>query len=111
MASEFVEVIKAVKKQMERAVEESVVIVEADSKLLCPVDTGTLKRSIAHEVNSSENKVKGAVGTNVDYAYFAEKKQPYLEPAVDQNMETIKRKMAEVLNNVHINSEKIIIKP
>lgn len=95
--SPFQKVIQDVQKRREKAITECVIMVEADAKLLCPVDTGTLKRSITHEVESDEEKTVGAVGSNIEYAYWAEKKQPYLEPAVDQNMERIKQKIKDVL--------------
>lgn len=95
--SPFQAVIKDVMAKRERAVEEVCLIVEADAKLNCPVDTGTLKRSITHEVESDEDKTVGSVGSNVEYAYWAERHTPYLEPAVDQNKQTIINKIKEVL--------------
>lgn len=97
MSNPFDEAIQDVRGKMEQAVEVSVIMIEADAKLLCPIDTGTLKRSLTHEVKSEDEKVKGAVGTNVSYAYWAERHQPYLEPAVDMNMENVKRKIKEVM--------------
>lgn len=95
--SRFQEEIEKMKQLRHKAVTEACLIVEADAKMLCPVDSGTLKRSITHAVDSDENKTVGSVGSNVEYAYWAERNQPYLEPAVDMNLEQIKRKMAEVL--------------
>ncbi len=97
-SSPFGKVIEEVQRKRERSVLESVIMVEVDSKLLCPVDTGTLKRSITHEVRSDEKKTEGAVGSNVEYAYWAERHQPYLEPAVDMNMENIKKRIKEVMD-------------
>lgn len=93
----FQKAIEDVKKKRELAVKEALLMVEADSKLLCPVLSGTLKRSITHEVKSDDLKTVGAVGSNVEYAYWAERHKPYLSQAVDMNQENIKRKMAEVL--------------
>jgi len=95
--SAFQNEIEKIKKAREKAVLESLLMIEADAKLMCPVKTGTLKRSITHAVKTEENVTKGSVGSNVEYAYWAEKHQAYLEPAVDQNLENIKRKIAEVL--------------
>ena len=97
MNSPFRVVIQEVARKRERAVEEVCLIVEADSKLNCPVKTGTLKRSITHAVQSDENKTVGAVGSNVQYAYWTERHTPYLEPAVDQNQQIIINKIKEVL--------------
>ena len=95
--SAFQNEIERIKKAKEKSVLESLLMIEADAKLMCPVKTGTLKRSITHAVKTEENVTKGSVGSNVEYAYWAEKHQAYLEPAVDQNLENIKRKIAEVL--------------
>lgn len=95
--SRFQEEIERMKQLRHKAVTEACLMVEADSKLLAPVKTGTLKRSITHDVKSDENKTAGSVGSNVEYAYWAERNQPYLEPAVDKNLESIKRKMADIL--------------
>lgn len=99
MSSPFQKAIEDMRKKREKAIEEACLMIEADAKLLAPVDTGTLKRSITHYVESDDKKTKGSVGSNVEYAYWAERKQPYLEPAVDQNIEKIKRRIAEVLGN------------
>ena len=97
MSSPFQKAIDDVTKRREKAVEEALVMVEADAKLLCPVDTGTLKKSLTHKVKSDKRKTQGSVGSNIDYAYWAERKKPYLEPAVDMNQENINRKIGEVL--------------
>jgi len=97
MNSPFKAVIFDVITRREKAVEEVCLIVEADAKLNCPVDTGTLKRSITYKVESDEKKTVGSVGSNVEYAYWAERQNPYLEPAVDQNKQTIINKISEVL--------------
>lgn len=85
------------RKKRKQAVKESVIMIEADAKLNAPVKTGTLKRGITHKVEHEKNITKGHVGSNVEYAYWAEQNQPYLEPALDSNIEAIKQKMAEVL--------------
>ena len=53
---------------------------EADVKEVCPVKTGNLKRSYTSdvEVNVKQNKVTGSVGSNVDYAVWADMKTPHL---------------------------------
>lgn len=89
---------RQMKEKAKRAIKESMLMIEADAKLLCPVDTGRLRSSITHQVIEDDDKIIGEVGSNVEYAYFAEQKRPYLEPAVDQNIEQIKRKVGEVLS-------------
>lgn len=99
MNSPFQRAIQDIRARRKRAVEEVCLIVEADAKQLCPVDTGTLKRSITHKVKDEENKTLGAVGSNVEYAYWAERHTPYLEPAVDQNQQVIINRIEEVFQS------------
>ena len=60
--------------------------VQTDAKLLCPVDTGNLRRSISYFVYTI--KLSAIVGTNVEYALFVEegtkywKGKPFLHPAL-----------------------------
>ena len=67
-------------------------MVERTAKQLCPVRTGTLKRSITHMVE----KRRALVGSNVEYAPYVEMgtvkmtARPYLRPALESNMQKIK---------------------
>ncbi len=88
-----------IRKLREKAMNEAALIVEADSKLLSPVDTGNLRRSITHSVKSDDKKTTAKVGSNVEYSYWASRHTPYLEPALEQNLETIRRKIAEVMDS------------
>lgn len=80
-----------------KAMEKAVIMVEADAKLDCPVDSGTLKLSITHDVED-KRKIVGVIGSPVEYAYWAELHKPYLEPAVDRNLEQIKQIFKEELS-------------
>ena len=88
---------KAVEQVKAVALKEAALIVEAAAKTLSPVDTGNLRGSITHEVNPDNAKV----GTNVEYSPYVEygtskmSAQPYLRPALDNNIEAIKKKMKE----------------
>lgn len=93
----FAEAIADVKKRRELAMEEICTMVEADAKLLTPVLTGNLKRSYTHAIKSDDKKTQGSVGTTVEYAIYAERKKPHLEPAVDMNLQRIKQKITEVM--------------
>jgi hypothetical protein len=97
--SEFSEAIQAAKRRAKQAITECCLMVEADAKLDCPVDTGTLRRSITHDVKQDDHKTIGSVGTNVEYAPWVDRKQPFLTSSIDRNMESVKRKIAEVLAN------------
>ena len=58
---------------VEQAVNEACILVENDAKRRCPVDTGELRMSITHEIEeTSENRITGAVGTNLEYAPYVE---------------------------------------
>jgi hypothetical protein len=92
------EVTREMAIKRKKAVEECLLIVQADAKLLCPVKTGTLKRSITHKTKSNASKTLGSVGSIVEYAYWASLYVPYLEPAVDKNQAIIIQKLKEVLN-------------
>ena len=66
------------------------IVAEGYAKLNCPVDTGRLRSSITHERDDEEGQVQ--IGTNVEYAPYVEygtsrmKAQPYLEPAILDNI-------------------------
>lgn len=85
------EVDRLIKQKLERAC----LLVERSAKKACPVDTGTLRRSIVH-VMSLDGR-SAFVGSNVEYAPFVEMgtskmaAQPYLRPALHGNMPRIRR--------------------
>lgn len=95
--------IEEAKKQMHnraiKALTEGLLMIEADSKLKCGVDTGTLRRSITHKVEDKGEKIEGEVGSyGVSYAFFHALQNDYLESSVDENLEQIRRKIGEVLS-------------
>jgi len=71
-------------EELGNAVRDLVLLVEAEAKKRCPVDTGNLQASITPVI---EHWATGYVGTNTHYApcveYGTEKTaaQPFLEPA------------------------------
>lgn len=73
---------------------KATLLVERDAKLLTPVDTGTLRRSITHEFHG---KHKAVVGSNVEYAPHVEmgtskwNGKPFLRPALHKNLRKIKK--------------------
>lgn len=99
-----------------RALEKCGLVAEGYAKRLCPVDTGNLRNSITHQVESAEPAVY--IGTNSEYAAYVElgtgkyypggrqtpwtyqdakgnwhltygqRAQPYLKPAVADNAQT-----------------------
>jgi HK97 gp10 family phage protein len=71
-------------EELGKAVRDLVLLVEAEAKRLCPVDTGKLRASITPVIQSW---AEGYVGTNTHYAPYVEygtckmAAQPFLEPA------------------------------
>lgn len=112
-------------ENIQRALERACLVIENAAKQKCPVDTGTLRRSITHEVEGN----KARVGTNLEYGPYIEfgtglfaaegngrstpwsyqtadgqwhttagqKPQPFLNPALQENIENAKREFADSL--------------
>lgn len=76
-------------RAIDRALEEIGLAAEGYAKRACPVDTGNLRNSITHAVESAEDAVY--IGTNVEYAPYVElgtsrqKAQPFLRPAASEH--------------------------
>jgi len=96
---------------IKQKLEIAALMVERTAKQMCPVKTGTLKRSITHRINPDGRSA--VVGSNVEYAPYVElgthhkrKKfrikrkvrmaaQPYLRPALESNRRRIERLFAK----------------
>jgi len=91
------EVMKAIEAAGTKALTESALIIEGAAKQRSPVKTGQLRNSITHAVNFPLAKI----GTDVDYSVYVEygtsrmAKQPFLRPALDENIAAINAKMKE----------------
>ena len=70
-------------------------IVENSAKVKCGVDTGTLRRSITHDVEGDTCYI----GSNIEYAPYHHTKNPFLEDAIQENMQEIKDCFRGVLDN------------
>lgn len=81
----------AIEKGLERAGQ----IVENSAKTRCGVDTGTLRKSITHDVE--ENAV--LIGSNVEYAPYHHNNNPFLEDAIMENLTEIKQGFRGVLDD------------
>ena len=93
-----------VRNAIEQGLVESALLVERDAKIKTPVDTGRLRSSLTHvseDTGSDNPSIK--VGTNVEYAVHVEfgtsrqPAKPYLYPALIENEQKIKRKLAEAV--------------
>lgn len=60
----------AIDQAVARALEAIGLQAESHAKAKCPVDTGRLRNSITHVVDTGTNEV--SIGTNVEYARFVE---------------------------------------
>lgn len=100
---------------IEQAVQRGCMTVQAEAKLLCPVDKGELRNSIMTKVDRTNEGVTGKVYTNKEYAPYVElgtgskgkstykgdldityneqwagqPAQPYLYPALKNNEEAV----------------------
>ena len=63
----------AIPEALMAAMQKAVLIVEADAKKKCPVDDGTLRNSITHDIESNKTGCTGYVGTNTESAPYVEK--------------------------------------
>ena len=97
------EVSQGIVRAIDRALEEIGLAAEGYAKRACPVDTGNLRNSITHAVESAEDSVY--VGTGVEYAPYVElgtsrtAAQPFLRPAATEHGSTyraiLKRNLEE----------------
>ncbi|WP_226040844.1 HK97-gp10 family putative phage morphogenesis protein [Natrinema sp. DC36] len=89
--------------ELEARVQEVALETEADARRRAAVDTGNLRASIEHEVESKRDSVKATVGTNTEYAPFVEfgtvhqEAQPFLRPAVDTTLRRYEPKVIEAV--------------
>lgn len=83
------EFLKALPEQIEQALTAIGLTAESYAKQECPVDTGRLRNSITHAVETGEQAVY--IGSNVEYTAFVElgtsrmKARPYLKPAATEH--------------------------
>ena len=69
--------------------EKACTMLEADTKELTHVRTGTLKRSWTHKVESKDGAIIGTVGTNVEYAAIEDWRHPNLSQAIADDQHQI----------------------
>ena len=95
------DVMKAAEAAKKTALQAAVVFVHGEAVVRTPVDSGNLKNSLAFEVGNDE----GRAGTNVEYAPYVEMgtskqdAQPYLRPAVDENIPQITSIISGILKD------------
>lgn len=95
-----------IEDEIKQVVAETAYKVEADAKMLVPVDTGHLRRSIATAFPSGDKGFTAQIGTNVEYALFVEfgtSKQhakPYLYPAYNKWKVKFKDQIIDITNSI-----------
>jgi len=92
---------KEIEAKLEKNMLKACLLVERDAKKNAPVDTGRLRASITHELETEKDELIGIVGTNVVYAKYQEfgtykmAAHPFLFPALESNREKIKELLKE----------------
>ena len=92
---------------MSRGVQLAGLKVEADAKLVTPVDTGALRDSINTSGSSTANSATATIGTNLEYAPFVElgtskaSAQPFLQPSLQKNKKTARKIVMDEVRNAY----------
>lgn len=99
------EVSQGIKAATGVALEKIGLLAEGYAKKACPVDTGNLRNSITHVVESAEDAVY--IGTNVEYAPYVElgtsrtQAQPYLRPAATEHGDQYRQVLKSALGGTN----------
>lgn len=99
MANEFTNAAAAVHAKVLSTMREAMTMIQAETQMICPVKTGTLKRSYQSDAKDVGGEIVGAVGSNVEYAVWADLHQPHLTRAVDENMQKVQNMFQDALQN------------
>lgn len=93
-----------VEQEVKTLVAETSYKIEADAKLLAPVSTGHLRRSIKTKI--SKAGYTATIGTNVEYSNYVEfgtskmDAQPFLIPAYVKHKDDFKEELKDILDKV-----------
>lgn len=96
------EIAEAIARQTAAALETVGLLAEGYAKRKCPVDTGRLRNSITHTVDSTA--LEAFIGTNVEYAPHVElgtrhmDAQPFLRPAAQDHGSQYRRVIQDALS-------------
>ena len=86
-----------------KEITETAYKIERDAKLIVPVDTGDLRKSIETEIKGTGGSTSAEVGTDVEYSEIIEfggstrRAQPYLIPSFNDNVEDLQRTLESIL--------------
>ena len=87
----------SVQRKASRAIRKTAFDIEADAKILAPVDTGNLKNSISTDVTL----LSAEIGPTASYGYYVENgtryqsPQPYMRPAFDRRAPGLAQALAD----------------
>ena len=70
-------------------------MIDEAAKEKCHVRSGILRNSLTHEVNVTRDKIILENGSVVDYAPYHHDHNPYLQDALDENLDNIKSKLGD----------------
>lgn len=85
-------------------VNKGAAIVEGAAKVLAPVDTGALRRSINTQQATGMTTATATVGTGIEYAIYQEfgtinqSAQPFMHPAVQQSRSKVQKLAQNEIN-------------
>lgn len=99
MASEFTNAADAVHAKALAGMAEAMKMLQAETQMLCPVKTGTLRRSYQSDAREVDGVICGAVGSNVEYAVWADLHQPHLTRAVEENIQKVQDMLTKALRD------------
>lgn len=77
--------------------------IERDAKMIVPVDTGDLRKSIGTDVKGRGSSTTAEIGTDLDYSEYVEfgtskqYAQPYLIPSFDKNITSLVNNINQIL--------------
>lgn len=97
--SEFTAAAAAAHAKALETMAEAMKMIQAETQLICPVKTGTLRRSYQSDARDVDGVICGAVGSNVEYAVWADMKQPHLTRAVDENLQKVEQMFRDALKD------------
>lgn len=99
MANEFANAAEAVHGKALATMAEAMKMLQAETQMICPVKTGTLRRSYQSDAQDIDGIICGAVGSNVEYAVWADMRQPHLTRAVDDNLQKLQSMFMDALKD------------
>lgn len=97
---------KASKNQIEAALSAGALVIQNQAKVNAPVRTGTLRRSVTHEVEAGNGEGQARIGTNIEYAPYVEfgtsrrPPNPFLRNAYDSRIGDAKAEIAAALEKM-----------